>query len=106
MSNPPYETLLEAFVALKRRGFTENFVLTPGGLRALGSGRVYGPEALHIVEYHRFEGQTDPDDMSVLYAIATQDGTRGLIADAFGPYANPELGRILRRLPHTPKASG
>lgn len=105
MSDHPYDTMLEAIAALKRRGFTENFVLAADGLRALSSGRVYGPEALHIVEYHRFEGETDPDDMSVLYAIAAQDGTRGLIADAFGPYANPELGRILRRLPHTPQTS-
>lgn len=106
MSDNQYETMLEAIAALKRRGFTENFELAAGGLRALGTGRVYEPQALHIVEHHRFEGQTDPDDMSVLYAIAAEDGTRGLIADAFGPYADPELGRVLRRIPAAPQATG
>jgi hypothetical protein len=34
--------------------------------------------------------------MSVLYAIEANDGTRGTIADAFGPQANPELGAFLK----------
>jgi hypothetical protein len=40
--------------------------------------------------------------MSVLYALKAQDGTRGLLTDAFGAYADPALGRLLRRIPTAP----
>jgi hypothetical protein len=48
---------------------------------------------LNIID---FEGVSDPDDLSVLYAIEAQDGTRGVVADAFCPYANPDLGAFLK----------
>jgi hypothetical protein len=41
---------------------------------------------------------SDPDDSSVVYATETDDGTRGLLVDAFGPYADPEVGRLLERV--------
>ena len=48
-----------------------------------------------ITEYHRFEGVSDPDDMSILYAIETRSGLRGTLADAFGVYADPVVGAFL-----------
>jgi hypothetical protein len=33
--------------------------------------------------------------MSVVYAIESNDGLKGVIADAFGLYANPDLGGFL-----------
>lgn len=102
MRGRQYESLLEAIAALRQEGFTEDFLPQAGGLRARGSGRLYGPQSLRIVEIHRFEGQTDPDEMSVLYALEAQDGTRGPLTDAFGAYADPALGLLLRRIPTAP----
>ena len=48
---------------------------------------------------HRFEGESDPDDMSVVYAIESQDGTRGVLVDAFGTYADPHVAEILKQVP-------
>ena len=36
--------------------------------------------------------------MAVLYVIEANDGTRGTIADAFGPQANPDLGAFLKNV--------
>jgi hypothetical protein len=52
-----------------------------------------------IREVHRFEGESDPDDMSVVYAIEGKDGTRGVIVDAFGIYADPHVGALLKQVP-------
>ncbi|MGH7300220.1 MAG: hypothetical protein ACREKQ_05850 [Candidatus Rokuibacteriota bacterium] len=38
---------------------------------------------------------SDPDDASIVYAIETRGGTKGLLVDAFGTYASPEVGRLL-----------
>lgn len=92
-------TLAAALDDLRRRGFTESFMAVKGGLRALESGKTFGRDALVIREYHRFEGVSDPDDMSVLYAIETGDGTRGTLVDAFGPYADPLVGAVLQDVP-------
>jgi hypothetical protein len=90
-----YRTLDGVIEKLKERGFVERFDVRDGRLRALGSGRTFDAEEITIREYQRFEGVSDPDDASVVYAIETGSGTKGLLVDAFGPYANPEVGRLL-----------
>lgn len=55
-------------------------------------------DELSIVEHYRFEGASDPDDMSVIYAIKSDDGLKGIVADAFGVYANPDLGGFLEKV--------
>jgi hypothetical protein len=90
-----YRTLNGVIEKLTERGFVERFDVRDGQLRALGSGRTFDAEDITIREYQRFEGVSDPDDASVVYAIETGSGTKGLLVDAFGPYANPEVGRLL-----------
>ena len=88
-----YRTLDRVIEELKERGSVERFDVRDVQLRAVGSGR--DAEDITIREYQRFEGASDPDDASVVYAIETGSGTKGLLVDAFGPYANPEVGRLL-----------
>ena len=93
-----YKTLAEAVEDLRRRGFAANFEFLNKAFQAVGSGKTFGAGELTIVEHHRFEGASDPDDMSVVYAIEATDGTRGTIVDAFGPLANPDLGAFLNNV--------
>ena len=95
MSAKLYTSMAEALQELKKRGFTANFEFLDMAFRDVDSGRTFKAEDLTIVEHHRFEGTSDPDDMSVVYAIESADGTQGIIADAFGVYANPQLGGFL-----------
>lgn len=98
MTLQSYKTLSEAVEGLRKRGYTANFEFLDKTFKAVNSGKMFMPDELTIVEHHRFEGISDPDDMSVLYAIQAKDGTRGTIADAFGPQANPDLGAFLKRV--------
>lgn len=91
-----YKTMTDAMQGLKQRGFTANFEFLNNGFRIVGGSETFSPDQLTIVEHHRFEGMSDPDDLSILYAIEATDGTRGTVADAFGPYANPDLGAFLK----------
>jgi hypothetical protein len=92
-------TLSGALDDLARRGFTERFGATDGRLRAAEGGKTFRPEELTIREFHRFEGVSDPDDMSIVYAIESRDGTRGTLVDAFGVYASPVVGAVLANVP-------
>ena len=61
---------------------------------AVNSGRTFRAEDLTIVDRYRFEGVSDPDDSSIVYAIESDDGTRWIIADAFGVNANRRLAGL------------
>ena len=98
MSIKLYTNMVEAIQDLKRRGFTANFEFLGQSFRDVDSGRTFKANELTIVEHYRFEGTSDPDDMSVVYAIESDDGTQGIIADAFGVYANPQLGGFLNNV--------
>ena len=91
-------TLAGVMQKLTGRGFTEQFKAVPEGLRAVRSGHIFAPGEVTIVENYRFEGESDPDDMSIVYAIETRDGVRGTLIDAFGVYADPRVGAFLREV--------
>ena len=90
-----YSTVSEAVQGLNARGFTANFEVADDGLRAVDTGKTFTAQQLTIVEHHRFEGASDPDDMSVVYGIEASDGTRGVVVDAYGVYADPRLTELL-----------
>lgn len=96
MIKPAYRTMTEAVDALRRRGFTADFTVCGETGRVTAAGHSYKGDELTIVEHHRFEGVSDPDDSSVLYALEGSDGIRGLLVDAYGAYADPETGAILK----------
>jgi hypothetical protein len=98
MSTNRYTNMVEAIEELRKRGFTANFEFLHQTFRDVDSGRTFKAGELTIVEHYRFEGASDPDDMSVVYAIESDDGLKGIVADAFGLYANPNLGEFLERV--------
>jgi hypothetical protein len=98
MSAKRYTNMIEAVEDLKKRGFTSNFEFLDQAFRDVDSGKTFKADDLTIVEHYRFEGASDPDDMSVVYAIESYAGPKGIIVDAFGVYANPALGRFLENV--------
>lgn len=98
MSTKNYTNMVEAIEGLKKRGFTANFEFLDQTFRDVDSGRTFKTDELTIVKHYRFEGASDPDDMSVVYAIESDDGLKGIVADAFGLYANPDLGGFLENV--------
>lgn len=50
--------------------------------------------------FHRFEGDKDLGDVSVLYVMETTNGdSRGVIIDGYGAYADADLAGLLRTIP-------
>jgi len=89
-------TLAGVMEDLTRQGFTEQFMPVGGGVRGVQSGRTFHAGQVTITAYHRFEGVSDPDDMSIIYALETVSGIRGTLADAFGVHADPFVGAFVR----------
>jgi hypothetical protein len=84
---------------LVKDGFTEDFRVADGRLRPFSSETIsYGPEDVTIVDFYRFEGESDPDDMSILYALECSDGTRGTISSAYGPTGDSDSLEFLKQV--------
>ena len=91
-------TLAGALDDLAARGFTEHFTAAGGRLRGLESARTFAADQVVIAGYHRFEGASDPGDMAIVYAIEARGGLRGTLVDAFGVYADPGVGALVRQI--------
>jgi hypothetical protein len=98
MRTQEYASEIDAIRDLRQRGFAADLEFRDGSLRETSTGRRLRPEELAIVEHHRFEGASDPQDMAVVYALESDDGVRGLVVDAFGVYADPGLAAFLEKV--------
>ena len=93
-----FETLSQAITALKTRGYTNDFNLHPEWIECQPLNQKLRPEEFHVDEVHRFEGMTNPDDSSVLYAIASTGGLKGLLVDAYGVYSESVSQEMIKKL--------
>jgi hypothetical protein len=84
MKNNRYETLVEATEDLAKRGFTVNFSVNKRGELQQGGGKTYAEHEVKLVEFHRFDGMTNPSDDSIIYAVETNTGEKGTVVDAYG----------------------
>lgn len=83
---------------LVKEGFTEQFVMAEDGIKASESGEVFGPEDLKILKHYRFEGTSDPGDMSILYLVETSNGLKGTIVDGYGTYSDEALSSFMKKV--------
>jgi hypothetical protein len=94
-----YMTGLEACMSkLEERGYHDQYKVEEGRLHCIGSGKTFSPDDVTAVNFYRFEGISNPDDMSILFAIETNDGRKGTLVDAFGLYADNEMGEFMREV--------
>ncbi len=98
MSVNEYATVVEAIEGLRRRGFDANFEFTGDAVLDADRQRRYNAADLTIVEHHRFEGETDPGDMAIVYALVGRDGARGVLVAPFGAYTEAGLGGFLEQV--------
>jgi hypothetical protein len=93
-----YDTVSEALTDLKSRGFQYDFNIKNDCFYCPNLQREYEPHQLQVKETYRFEGDTDPGDEAVIYAIATDDGVQGTFVNGYGTYAASESEALLHLL--------
>ncbi|HTF19183.1 MAG TPA: hypothetical protein VK658_13975 [Chryseolinea sp.] len=93
-----FETLSAAIQALKTDGYQYDFNLHPDAIECTDLRQKFRPDEFHVDAVYRFEGMTSPDDSSVLYAISSKQGPKGLLVDAYGMYAESVSPEMIRKL--------
>ena len=97
MSN--YDTLSAAVNSLNERGFTKDFNIAFDNLICHETNECLNPHEFEIMEVYRFEGETNPSDEAVVYAVESKDGTmKGTIVNAYGIYADPKSDEMIKKL--------
>jgi hypothetical protein len=94
-----YDTLTEALADLQQRGYKEDFNLHEHCLYCAADELEIHPEDFVVDEFYRFEGETDPGDSMVLYAISANTGQKkGTLVDAYGVYADNLTPAMVEKL--------
>jgi hypothetical protein len=79
-----YDTVTEAVAGLKQRGFSIDFNLETDKIICKKTPLTLTPADFEITEFYRFEGESDPADEAVVYAIESKNGQKGLLVTGFG----------------------
>lgn len=94
-----YGTLSQTINALKEQGYYVDFNMHNNCLICHQSPEALSPSEFEIDAIFRYEGDTDPGDESILYAISSpQYKVKGLLVNAFGIYAENDSAVLVQKL--------
>ncbi|AWK05516.1 hypothetical protein HYN56_15225 [Flavobacterium crocinum] len=85
--------------AYQDQGYTVTYLFENDQLIDAETKIEYKPEDIFIVAHQRYEGMSDPDDMSILYVIETKDNRKGTHLLGYGPTADLEEAEFFKDIP-------
>lgn len=98
--------LQKCLTKLEEKGYNDQFRVEKKYLQSLtDKKKKYKPKDVKAANFYRFEGTSNPDDMSILYAIETSDGRKGTLIDAYGMYSDDDTGAFMQDVDINKKVS-
>ena len=95
------ETVTDALTRLRANGYTADFFATDqGDLACQGCSKTMHPTDVQVDHTIRFEGDTNPDDQDIVFAIQCACGCKGTYSAAYGAATPPEDAAVLQQLAH------
>ncbi len=95
------ETVTDALTRLRADGYTADFSATAHGhLACQGCSQTMHPTDVQVDHTLRFEGDTNPDDQDIVFAIQCACGCKGTYSAAYGPATPPDDAAVLQQLAH------
>lgn len=91
-------TMVSILEVLEGNGYTTQFKVTSKGLVSMVTNKTYQPNDIEINHFYRFEGESNPDDSSIVYAIETKDGVKGTLIDSYGAYSDMEIAHFIKKV--------
>lgn len=96
-----YDTVTEAIQDLKKRGYAMDFnvQLEMECLVCNAPALSLTADDFQIDEVYRFEGDSDPGDEMVVYAISSDlHHAKGTLLNAYGAYSDGNIAAIIKHL--------
>jgi hypothetical protein len=92
------QTLSVKLKELEEAGFKVQFKATDKGLLSLSTQCLYQPNEVKVVHFYRFEGETNPSDNAIVYAIETNTGEKGTLVNGYGVDTDPLVANFIVRV--------
>lgn len=93
------KSMITVLATLKKDGYTLDFQVSEDGLLCTLDGKeCFTPDQVQIVNFYRFEGESNPDDMSILYVLESKTGAKGTISDAYGTYSDETIETFMKQV--------
>ncbi|SMC36521.1 hypothetical protein [Cellulophaga tyrosinoxydans] len=89
----------EYITKYQKLGYTRNYSTKNNNLIDLASKKQYAPDEVVIENEIRFEGMSNPSDMSILYIIETKDGNKGTVLANYSPSSATEIAEFFNAIP-------
>lgn len=94
--NTHYGTVTDAIKAFKEKGFNLDFNLAENCI--VCNSEKFLPEDFEIVDVYRYEGNSDPADEAVVYAIESNTGLKGILVAGYGASSDTMSTSMLEKL--------
>lgn len=92
-------TLSETINMLRlEEGYEDDFNLLDEYLEIKTQKKKYEINEFTVDEVYRFEGASNPSDNSILYAITTSDGRKGVLVDGYGLSSGQISDEMMKKL--------
>ena len=91
-----YDTVSEALKDLKGRGYNNDFNLAENCI--ICNNEKFEPLDFEIVEVYRFEGDSDPADEAIVYAIQSKTGVKGVLVNGYGIYSETISDELAKKI--------
>ena len=92
------KTLASCVNSLSSVGYATQFKAVKEGLKSLTTEKIYHPDEVKINNFYRFEGESDPSDNAIMYAIETVSGEKGTLIDAYGAYTDTHIAAFIKEV--------
>ncbi len=91
--------LVTVLAQVQKEGYKLDFKVTEDGrLSTMDDKQQFTADQVRIVNFYRFEGESNPDDMSILYVLETSAGAKGTISNAYGLYADETVDSFMKQV--------
>lgn len=97
--NESFGTLSETINGLVALGYTHDFNVQDDCLVCHRTNNILSPKYFQIDKVYRFEGASDPEYQSVLYAISSSKyNIKGTLVNGYGISSDEKISNIIQAL--------
>lgn len=92
------DSLITVLSAVEKLGFKSQFEINGKNLISLKTGNHFLDNEVKIVHFYRFEGESNPEDSSILYTIESNNGEKGTLVNGYGTSADTDTSNFMLKV--------
>nr|WP_315250654.1 hypothetical protein [uncultured Flavobacterium sp.] len=89
------DSLVVVMDAVEKLGFYSQFEVNGKSMVSLKTDNHFQSNEVKIVHFYRFEGESNPEDSSIMYAIECYNGEKGTLVDGYGTASDTNTANFM-----------